>query len=270
MFRSSFIAPKSLLRLIAYEGEDTTPGAGGGDTLPGSGGGDPPPKMLSQTEVNAIIAREKRAWDQKNQQTIQQLEQLKQAKGLSEQEKQELQTRIEDLQQTFQTKEQQQQTELSKLQKKYDKDVKENQQLAQTWRDNHDNLLKKVEIGRAASKFKAVNSSQIEAILLPMTKVVEKLDEDGKPSGEWIPKVTFPGKDKEGKSVSLTLSVEEAVKQMTEMPEEYGNLFQNQANGGVGVNPSNGASKGILGNIQTMSVEEYKAARSQLRQAAGR
>lgn len=268
--RFSLIAPKSTLRFLAYAEGDPNPAGEPNPTGDPNPAGDPAPKMLSQDQVNAILAREKRAWEQKTQLMIQQLEQLKQAKGLTEQEKQDLQTRIEELQASFQTKEQQQQTELAKLQKKYDKDISEANKTGETWRNNHDNLLKKVDIGRAASKFKAINSSQIEAILLPITKVTEKLDDEGKPSGEWVTKVNFPGKDKEGKAVQLTLSVEEAVKMMTEMPEEYGNLFQNQANGGVGVNPSSGQSKGILGNIQTMTVEEYKAARPQLQKAAGR
>jgi len=58
--------------------------------------------------------------------------------------------------------------------------------------------------------------------------------ETDQPTGRYVPKVRLAGKDKDGKSVILDLTPTEAVKQMKEMPEIYGNLFKSGAHSGIG------------------------------------
>ena len=48
-----------------------------------------------------------------------------------------------------------------------------------------------------------------------------------------IAKVEFSDTDKEGKPVTLDLTIAEAVKRMSEM-DEYANLFKSEGTGGVG------------------------------------
>ncbi len=80
-------------------------------------------------------------------------------------------------------------------------------------------------------------------------------------------KVNVTGKDKEGNPVKLKLSPKDAVKAMTEMPEEYGNLFENPSRGGLGQggNQTPG-SNGRIPNLNEMSVEDYKKWRANIRQ----
>ena len=59
------------------------------------------------------------------------------------------------------------------------------------------------------------------------------VDEDGKPTGDYEPRVAFPDKDKDNKPLTLDLTVAEAVKRMKEL-EKYGNLFEGGKKSGLG------------------------------------
>jgi hypothetical protein len=91
----------------------------------------------------------------------------------------------------------------------------------------------------------AFNADQVVTILRPSTRLIEELDpETNQPTGRFVPKVRLAGKDKDGKSVVLDLTPTDAVKQMKEMPEIYGNLFKSGAHSGVGGNNNASYNKG--------------------------
>lgn len=225
----------------------------------------PGPGFVAQEVVTRLVKQAEDKAKAEKTKYVSELETLRQSSSLTEQEKANLTARIEEMQATLQTKEQQAQTELQRLQKKYDSDVATRDKERQLWQQRYENKLKSVDFRDAAQQHEAFDGEQIEAILSPMTQVVEEIGEDGKPTGELISKVDFMGEDKEGKPVKLKLSVSGAVKAMTEMPK-YANLFKNKVVGGLGGQGGNGAvGQTRMPNLDKMSPQQYKANREQIR-----
>lgn len=278
MIRFSFISGMVISR-SPREGDDNNPGnqtptptptvptaTPAPTPQPGAGGGDVTFSEAQQAKVNKLLADERRKAQEANKQLVSELETRKQQQGLSEQEKQDLQKRIDDLTSTFTTKEEQAKTEIGKLQKKYDTDIKTKDEEAKAWRQRYENRLKTVDLRDAAHKAGAIRPEQVEKLLWDQTVVEEELDDAGKPTGEFVTKVNFVGKDKEGKPVKLKLSVPDAIKAMTEAPEEYGNLFESKAKGGVGQAPNQGGgTNGNIPNIENMTPQEWQTYRQKIR-----
>lgn len=237
---------------------------------PPAGGGEVKFDEAQQTKVNALLAEERRKAGETNKKLVADLETLKQSKGLTEQEKGDLQKRIDDLQATYTTKEQQAQTEYQKLQKKYDVDVKAMEEQSKAWRSRHDTRLKTIDLRAAADHYGAIRSEQVEKLLWDQTVVEEVLGEDGRPTGEFATKVNFIGKDKDGKPVQLKLSPRDAVKAMTDIPDEYGNLFENKARGGVSQLPVQGGAGGNVPDIEKMTPQEWKQYRAKIKEQMAR
>ena len=218
------------------------------------------PKTFTQDDVNRLLAKEKRDAQTKQQKLVEELEALKTSANLTAEERTALETRIENLRQEYMTKE-----ELTKREKdKLKKDMETSMQTLTTERDGWKNRYTDATIMRnitdAAAENKAYRPQQIVAILRSTTRLVEALDGEGKPTGELIPKVTLSDVDKDGKSVTLDLSVKDAVKRMREMGE-YANLFVGEGTGGVGgQNRSGGGPVGSLANVAT-DPAKYREAR---------
>lgn len=222
---------------------------------------------IQQQKLNALIAEERRKQESTNRTLVEQLEQLKKSSGMSEQEKANLQARIDELTATYTTKEQQQQTEYQKLEKKLETETKKAKETVDTLTKQLHNKYKQVDLSEAAASHKAISGKQVVTILWDQTVVEEALDENGRPTGELVTRVNFEGKDKEGKPVKLKLSPKDAVKAMTEMPDEYGNLFENTSRGGLGQGGNQpGGGNGRIPNIEDMSPQDYAKYRQQIRQ----
>lgn len=261
-----------------------TDGTNTADTVLGTNAADtqvtsppPPPAApitfnpLQQSRVNELLAEEKRKTlqlaQQANQKTIQQLEALQQNQNLTQQERDRLAGQIEELKTQYQTKEQQQQSEYTKLQTTSAKQIKDMTGERDTWKGRFEGTVKKTEIRDASREHKAISEEQIEAIVLPITRIVEDL-EDGKPTGTMVARCTFMAKDKDGKPVKLELSVSDTVKAMREWPEKYGNLFKSDSNGGTGQIPNLGSVNGgggALPDINQMTPAQYAANRTKIR-----
>lgn len=259
-----------------HEGEGGTPGGGAAvpPTSPPPPPVSPPPtppaggtKTFTQEDVNRAVADERRKVQTANQKTIDELTALRDSANVTAQQKEQLQQQIETLTAQFQTKEQQQQTELGKLQKKYDTDTEGLKKTSAEWQQRYELFAIDVAITNAAVEFEAFSPEQIKAVLAPMTKMKPKLDEGGKPTNEFEPRVKFMGRDKDQKEVELDLSPREAVKAMTEIPEKFGNLFKNKAIGGLGGNNTNTqqGGNGRLPDIGAMTPQEYLKRRGEVR-----
>lgn len=220
-----------------------------------------------QTALNWFLAEEKRRFQDKQRKTLTDLEKLQATANLTEQQKTQLQDQINQLRGELQTKEQKQQTELQKWETKYSTDVKARETERDQWKQRYEGTVIQHDIAAAASKHDAIRVAQVEALLLPLTQMKPVLDDKGQPTDNFAPIVMFTGRDKDNKPVQLSLSVEDAVKAMTEMPEEYGNLFRNKATAGVG-GGTNGTpvGGGRIPNIDSMSPAEYRQHRDQIRQ----
>lgn len=264
-----------VIRPRAYEGEDAgnqdaaaaAAAAAAAKTPPAGHSSEVTFTPEQQTKLNKLVADEKRKAQEGNRQLVADLETLKQSKNLSEQEKIDLQKRIDDLTATYTTREQLAQSDLQKLQRKYDTDTKTLGNQTQAWQDRYNNKLKTIDLREAATSHGAINPTQVEKLLWDQTVVEEELDESGKPTGAFTTKVNFTGKDKEGKPVQLKLSPKDAVKAMTEIPEEYGNLFESKAKGGLGQGGViQGAGSGNLPNLENMSPQQWTQYRAKIRE----
>lgn len=271
-----------VVRQAPREGEDDksggTGGQGGGasppptpNPQPPAGGGDVTFTEVQQAKVNKLVAEEKRKAQEASKQLVTELETRKQAQGTTEQEKAALQARIDELTTSFTTKEEMAKTEFQRLQKKYDADVKAKDDAVNAWRSRYDTKLKTIDLREAAAHYNAMRAEQVEKLLWDQTVVEEQLDESGKPTGEFVTMVNFLGKDKDGKTIKLKLSPRDAVKAMTEMPEEYGNLFESKARGGVGQQPNQGAGgNGAIPNIETMTPQDWNKYRAKIKEQMAR
>ncbi len=227
----------------------------------------PPPspaRTFTQDEVNRFVSQQHKALLDKNQELVGQLEALQQNKSLTEEERTNLQTQIDQLKSTYETKEQQAKIQYDKDKKKWETTEKTLSTERDAWKTRFEQTGIDNEI---ATEFAAdaINIAQIRAILKPVAKYTEVLDE-GKPTGRYQTTVDFEGRDTKGNPVPLKgISLKDAKKAMLEQPDLYGNLFKNTANGGTGVSPAGTASNGKIGDIDKMSPAEYAKHREEIR-----
>ena len=139
------------------------------------------------------------------------------------------------------TKEQQSELAKKKLESELTSRIKEADAKAEkNWNLYQDATIKR-SITDAAMSNEAFRPKQIVTVLEKLTHLVEDKDEDGKGLGTYTPRVKFPDV-KEGKPVTLDFTVDEAVRRMKDLPDEYGNLFKSGVSGGLGGNSGSGGS----------------------------
>jgi hypothetical protein len=110
---------------------------------------------------------------------------------------------------------------------------------------------------------KAVSVEQIAAILTPKTKLVEKLDDGGRPTGTFEPRVKFADTDKNDKPIVLDITVPEAVKRMREL-DRYANLFEETKKSGIGGSGSYKSGKTPdVAKIAANDPKEYRRLRKE-------
>lgn len=219
----------------------------------------PPAATFTQEQVNKIMADNKRALQQQNADLVAQLETFRSKANLTQQEKDELDARISTLQQQHLTKEQQLSGELEKANKKYKTDTEVLTQQGQQWQGRFTSLLVTNAILEGSSKHQAASAKQLTAMIAPQVKVVEEVDEAGKPTGNFVPKLPVTVIDpKTKKPVVVELGVVEAIGKMREDPE-FANLFLFDGKAGLGgSNQSGGGGSGSPGYNANMTPEQYR------------
>lgn len=198
--------------------------------------------MMSKADVDALLSKERATQQATTKKALEELELLKSKATMTEQERTDLEKRIDTLSKTIQTKE-----EIAKAEKdKLEKELKAKDEAAlkerDFWKNRFTQSTIETAITTAAAKHKAYNPTQVIALLKPVTQLTEKLDEGGKPTGQLIPTATLETVDKDGKPVTLSLSVDEAMEKMKEMTE-YQNLFNADGSGGTGTFNRKGGQK---------------------------
>ncbi len=194
-------------------------------------------KTLTQDQVNAILAEERRKNESKTAAHIKELETLKKSQSMSDKDRQQLQARNDEMANSLLTKEQLAQKEKERLESVHKQTVQQVTADRDLWQNRfHTSMIKTAIIGEA-SRAEAFDPEGLIAILGPDTRLVEELDSDGKPVDIFTPKVKFKDTDAEGRPVQLELTVQETVKRMKEIPR-YGYLFKSTAAGGLGANPT--------------------------------
>jgi hypothetical protein len=262
----ALILARAVAEVIYGEG-DPPPNPNPNPPPPNPNPNPPPVKTFTQAEVDRMMAEHRQALQRKNSELETQLKQRIDSGNLTEQQVKEAQEQIERLQAEYQTKDVQQTTEIKRLNEKYESDRKKWEKDAGTWQDRFTTMLTNNELMGAAVQYKAYNPQQVVALLQPLSRKVEKLGPDGKPTGEFEIKVKFMGQ-KDGKPVQLDLSPADTVKLMTEMPEQYGNLFISAATGGLGSGNGSGGAKPPITDLSKLSDKEYEERRDEILRAA--
>jgi len=206
-------------------------------------------KIFNQDDVNTFLAREKRKTQDVQRQLADQLAEAKKSVALSAEEREDLQKQIDELQTKYMTTEERARQSAEKAKDAHETQVKTLSTDRDTWQSRYTEATIDVEIAQAAVANKAVATEQITALLRPATKLTEKTDDAGKPSGTFEARVAFKDMDKDGKPITLDLTVPEAVKRMSEL-ESCGNLFTNSKFSGVG----GSGNKGKKGDIDLVQV----------------
>ncbi len=188
----------------------------------------PEPKLLTQEQFDAAMAKEKRAWQQGNSKMADEFEALKARASLTEDERTQLDERVKSLNEQLLTKDELNARNVKKIEEEKKKLSEDLTKDTQKWKNLYTTTSIDNEIISSATKNKAVSPKQIIAILKPLAELTEKVDSEGKPIGGYETRIKFPDGDK-----VLNLSVDDAVKRMSE-EEDFLNLFQADGTGGTG------------------------------------
>lgn len=188
-----------------------------------------------QKHLNFLLAEERRKSKANTDKVVAQLQTLRDQAGTTQADRDALQARIEELQNLHTTQEELRKKEDAKKIKKHQEELEAARNEANVWRDRYTTTMIDREIIDAASKaeHRAHNPKHIVNELRPVTRLVEDLDEENKPTGRYTPRVKLTAAGKDGKTVTLDLTVTEAVKFMSEQ-EEHAPLFVSGATGGYG------------------------------------
>ena len=182
-------------------------------------------KTYTKEEYETAIAAEQA----KHRGTVDQLKAFESKDKLTEKEREDLRKSIAEKEQELLTKQELARTEKDKIEKKHKTTVDELTADRDKWQKDYVELRISRAIRDAAVAHKAINPSQVVDLLRSRTSLKE--DEES-PTGD-IVMMKLDTTDKEGKAVVLDLSVDTAIKQMTEM-ESHWNLFEVAGEGGSG------------------------------------
>lgn len=237
-------------------------GAGAGDA-----GGQGESKTFTQEQLNKILAEDRRKHQAalvKTEQTYKEL--LANSQSLTAKERATLEENLATVQGQLRTKEQQAQIEKKELEDRYQAKVGEAEKKAQDWESRYRESTVSRSLQDAAISADAFNPSQVVALLRPLTKLIEVVDEKtGRPTGQFRTIVEFPDTDATtGESIVTSRTPEEAVKRMQELPEVYGNLFKRNVVGGIGANSAVAGIAGTGGKIdvRNLTPQQYRDIRA--------
>ena len=161
------------------------------------------------------------------------LEGLREKSKLTTEERNNLDTRIETLNSTIKTQDELAKDKLATATREAADEKAKLTGAATTWQNRYEASLKASAIAEAAVKHDAVSVSQLTAILQPMTRVDEILDDDGKGTGMFAVKVKVPHVNDKKEDVVLDLNVGDAVDHLKKQ-KEFFNQFKATLNGGLG------------------------------------
>ena len=219
---------------------------------------------FTQEDVNRFLAEDKR----KHQTALAQMETQLQAvladKNMTEATRKTLEENLSAIRGELRTKEEQLAIEKKRMEETHATKVTELEKKVEGWEKLFRESTVERSLQDAAVKNDAFNSEQIVILLRNSTKLLEEVDEKtGKTTGRYLSKVTMPGVDPQtGEAVTLTLSPEDAVKRMKELPDIYGNLFKPNVVSGIGAGVATGGGPGAgRVDVRKLSPQQYRELR---------
>lgn len=221
----------------AGQGDGSSGGQGAGQGQGGEGDGDGAQKgkvkLFTQAELDRVVAKQRRDLQEKH---LDEVNKLRKSQNLTDEQRADLEKRASELEDALLTEQEKAKKEIQRIQKEHEDMLNAMKERAEAnWQLYADARLS-AEITTAASKHKAFNPTQIDAIIRPLATIEEDKDEKLKPLGTFSIKVKAMVKDKEGKMEEKALTVDEYVAHMRES-SEYFNLFVSDRPGGSGYRP---------------------------------
>ena len=222
----------------------------------------PEHRSYSQDELERAVLAERKKAQEQTRVTIQSLEKLKESQSISEQEKQRLAQQIDDLNRTLLSKEELAKRDKEKLVIEHKNTLDSVTRERDTWKNRFEENQIVRAITDAAIQGEAFNPRLIVPLLKPNAALLEGTGPDGKPNGVFAVKIRLSEVDANGEEKVLSFSPEDAIKVMKDRPNEYGQLFKGNTNGGTG----GGASTNNIGKLDPskMSHDEFMAHRATL------
>jgi len=213
-------------------------------------------KMLTQEQMNSIIAKEKRVWLEQRDEMLTKIESLQSKSSLSDEERASFEEEVKNLRNMGKTKENIAKENLERQQKEYQLKLEKLTKDLEEWkgRYTHETIISSIE--SEAVKANAFNPQNIVDHLGGRAKLVPELDEEGKETGKLITQVTFTDVGEDGKEMDVNMSIQEAVTRMTQLPDRYGNLFSTTKTQGLGLIMNDKAPAGKP-DFAKMSAEEW-------------
>lgn len=225
--------------------KQTGTGDGGGS----DGGGDEP--KFTTDDMNRIVqerlAKDRKKREEEFQQQVKSLEtkyeELLANKSLEAADREKLENQLNDLRKQHRTKEQQLADEKKRLQEEWESKYKTIESKANEWETRYTESTITQALQAAAISHEAYNPQQIIVQLRGQTKLIEKLDSAGKPTGQLQPMVEMTVRNEDsGASEQLQMTPDEAVEYMKKNPGEWGNFFRNNIREGIGSSPATGGA----------------------------
>lgn len=217
-------------------GGDGGDGSGGGGDGGASGGGGGAGKTFDQTQVNAIVKREKEKLEGKFKEQIQkqldEVNELKKSKDLTEKQRKTLDERAATLQAELLTEREKAEAEKRRADEKHKTELDGLSTERDTWKARYETRERESAILGAASKHDAYSASQLVALVSPLVEVSPELDDKGNPTDKFNTSITAKVKDGE-ELVEKKFSVDGYIEHMKGQ-EEYANLFIVKRPGGTG------------------------------------
>ncbi len=231
----------------------------------GGGGNDDLARLKFTPEqqdfFNRRLAEEKRAMQQQNTKTIDELKKVQQQSSTTEQQRKELQTRIEELQRQHMSKEEIAKQEQEQKMKEWHQSLQTEKKRGDDWEKRyHESTITRSLLDGAVVQ-DAFSPQQIVDMLYSKTRLVPELDSDNKETGNFVPRIHLQDTDKDGRVVTLDLTVQEALQKMKNTPERYGNLFKSTLAGGLGQNGNVNGTRSKGKSAKDYTPAEWAAAR---------
>lgn len=182
---------------------------------------------------------------------------------LSQAERDEAAARAEHLESQFKTEKELAERREKKIIEDKDKEIKKHKDEATTYKGKWANSVIKTELVTETALADEAIPGQLQKVLKPDTILVDELV-DGKPTGEQVVRINFEDVDAEGKTITLQLSVKEALKRMKELPERFGNYFKGVGSSGI----DGGNGKGGGSGATSLDTATYIAQRNRAKKGS--
>ncbi len=121
----------------------------------------------------------------------------------------------------------------------------------------------------AATQADAYNPEQFISVLGPRTKIVEEVNGNGEKTGRLVPRVEIEVTGEDGTTSVELRPVSDAVEQMKQQPEQYGNLFRSNVAKGIGEGSNPDVANPTRVDVSKMTDEEYFANRDAIKSQYG-